>query len=230
MDETEALRPMAAERRFFGRRHGKALRTAQQRLLDEVLPRLTIAPGREPLDPATLFAAPKEAFWLEIGFGGGEHLTAQALRHPEIGFLGAEAFINGIVTALRSVEQDQLTNLRLWPDDVRLLLERLPDACLQRVFVLFPDPWPKLRHHKRRLVAGPLLDDLTRLMPVGAELRLATDHADYCAWMLEHVRAHRGFAAPEVAQTRPDDWVPTRYEGKALAAGIPCTYISARRH
>lgn len=220
---------LPAARRFFGRRHGKALRAAQQRLLDEVLPTLAIPPGDGPLDPTTLFTPPADALWLEIGFGGGEHLTAQAAANRRIGFIGAEAFMNGVVTALRAAETLGLDNLRIWSDDVRLLLDRLPDACLARVFVLFPDPWPKSRHHKRRLVAPPLLDALCRLMPPGAELRLATDHADYRDWMIDTLAAHPGFDGPQISGERPADWVPTRYEAKALAAGIPCAYLSAVR-
>lgn len=164
-----------------------------------------------------------DAVWLEIGFGGGEHLAAQAAAHPAIGLLGSEVFENGVTRLVSAIARENLGNIRIFADDARLLLAALPDRSIGRVFILFPDPWPKLRHHKRRLVAPATLDQLARVMTDGAELRLATDDPDYLAWMLEAATAH-----PEFAWTarragdwrdRPHDWPPTRYEDKARAAG-----------
>jgi tRNA (guanine-N7-)-methyltransferase len=173
------------------------------------------------------------AVWLEAGFGGGEHLAAQAVAHPAIGMIGAEVFQNGIVKLLGEVERRQLANIRVFTDDVRLLLAALPEAALARVFILFPDPWPKLRHQKRRLVSTETLDRLALVMADGAELRLATDDADYFAWMLERLAPHPAFEAPAQAaadrRQRPADWPPTRYEEKALAAGRQPQFLRFRR-
>jgi tRNA (guanine-N7-)-methyltransferase len=188
------------------------------------LPRLAFTlPDSGKLDPRALFAAPVEALWLEIGFGGGEHLAAQAAAYPAIGMIGCEIFENGIVKLLGEVTRRGLANLRLFVDDARQLIAALPEASLARVFILFPDPWPKLRHHKRRIVTTETLDRLAFVMADGAELRLATDDRDYLSWMLERLTAHRAFEwlarSPEDWRRRPEDWPPTRYEQKALAAG-----------
>jgi tRNA (guanine-N7-)-methyltransferase len=219
----------------YGRRRGRPLRAARAVLIDELLPRLTIpAPAAGTfLDPSSLFATPPQAVWLEIGFGAGEHLAAQAEAHPEIGLIGAEPYINGIAGLLARVQQAGLANIRLWPDDIRLLLPALPAASIARVFVLFPDPWPKARHHKRRLIAPPFLDALARIMTPGAELRFATDDPDYLEWTLERLGAHPGFTmltvGPEEWRTRPADWPATRYEAKGLAGHPPAFLRFGRR-
>ena len=175
-----------------------------------------------------LFAAPRE-IWLEIGFGGGEHLAALAGSHRDIGFIGVEPFVNGVARLLSLAEAASLDNLRILSDDARLLLRALPDASIGRAFVLFPDPWPKLRHHKRRIVNPDTVRDLARVLQPGAELRLATDDADYARAMLESVLAEPRFAWPAERSAdwlvRPEDWPPTRYEEKALVAGRRPTYL-----
>lgn len=211
-------------RRLYGRRRGRLLRHGQERTQAALLPQLAIAlPEQGQLDPRTLFPAAPASVWLEIGFGGGEHLAAQAEMHPEIGFIGCEVFENGIARLVGAVARHGLGNVRIFADDARLLLEALMPASLGRVFILFPDPWPKRRHHKRRLVAPPTLDRLAALMQPGAELRLATDDHDYLAWMLEYATAHPQFRwlarRPADWRQRPADWPPTRYEEKARAAG-----------
>jgi tRNA (guanine-N7-)-methyltransferase len=219
---------------LYGRRRGRGLRPGRRDLLSSLLPRLRIAPPVEGrLDAARLFGRPLADLWLEIGFGGGEHLVAQARRNPDVGFLGCEPFVDGVAGLLAHVAREGIDNVRILDDDGRLLLEWLPDAALGRVFVLFCDPWPKRRHHKRRLLQADVLDALARTMRDGAELRFATDHAEYAAWSLERVRSHRAFAWP--ART-PRDWreppvdgVATRYEEKAWAAGRPCVYLSFLR-
>lgn len=218
----------------YGRRRGRPLRAGRAALLDEVLPRLTVpapAPGTR-LDPRSLFAFAPQAVWLEIGFGAGEHLAAQAEAHPDIGLIGAEPYINGIASLLARVHEVGLANIRIWPDDIRLLLPALPAASIARVFVLFPDPWPKARHHKRRLIAPPFLDALARIMAPEAELRLATDDPGYLEWAVERFAAHAAFAAltprPADWQVRPADWPGTRYEAKGLA-GHPPAFLRFRR-
>ena len=170
-----------------------------------------------------MFADPPRSVWLEIGFGGGEHLAAQAELRRDIGFIGCEVFENGIAKLLGEVECRHLANIRLFIDDARLLIGALPAASVERVFILFPDPWPKRRHHKRRIVSRETLDGLARIMSDGAELRLATDDPDYFSWMLECVTGHPAFAwlarRPADWRERPPDWPPTRYEEKARAAG-----------
>jgi tRNA (guanine-N7-)-methyltransferase len=225
----------AAPRRLYGRRKGKRLRTGQEALLNELLPRLAVAlpaPGRM-LEPASLFAPRREAVWLEVGFGGGEHLSAQASAHPEVGFIGCEPFINGVVKLLAEVQRRGFGNVRIHAGDARPLLEALAPASIARIFALFPDPWPKKRHHKRRLIQPETLDLFARVMADLAELRIATDDPDYAAWMLAAVARHGAFAGPAGGDrgftARPDDWPPTRYEAKALRRGACCRYFLYHR-
>jgi tRNA (guanine-N7-)-methyltransferase len=222
MDEPEAKRLIHT----FGRRRGRRLRDSQRALLETVLPQVAIAEASTPLDPRGLFARRVDAVWLEIGFGGGEHLAAQAAANPQVGIVGCEPFVNGVVSLLAQVKARQLANVRIWPDDARDLLARFPDRSIARAFVLFPDPWPKARHAKRRLIAAPFLDALARVLAPGAELRVATDDPDYLAWILEQFAARRDFR-PSAADrhVRPADWVPTRYEQKALLAGRKPAYL-----
>ncbi len=213
--------------RFYGRRRGRPLNAGRRRALETALPRLRLPDG--PLDPAALFGFDIEDLWFEIGFGAGEHLAWQAARHPRIGFIGAEPYINGIASLAAHAEAQRLDNLRIHGDDAAPVLDRLPGAALGRVFILFPDPWPKARHRHRRIVARPLLDRLARAMREGAELRLATDHGDYLDWMLERLTAHPAFAwiaaRADDWRRRPADWPETRYEAKARAAGAKSTYL-----
>lgn len=219
----------------YGRRRGRRLRAGRQELLDDLLPRLEVAlpPEGVSADPVAWFDPPPTGLWLEAGFGAGEHLAAQAAAHPEIGFIGAEPYWNGVAALLDRIEAQGLANIRVWPDDVRLLLPALPEAVLARVFVLFPDPWPKLRHHKRRLVAGGLLDALARVMCEGGELRLASDDAPYIAWMEEMLQGHGAFVplaeGGDARGERPEDAPPTRYELKARRAGAAVVYLRFRR-
>ncbi|HKX08742.1 MAG TPA: tRNA (guanosine(46)-N7)-methyltransferase TrmB [Stellaceae bacterium] len=209
---------------LYGRRRGRRLRPGQRDLFASLLPELRIdLPEEGRLDPQRLFPAPPAELWLEIGFGAGEHLAEQAAAHPEVGLLGAEVFENGVVKLLAEVRRRDLGNIRILVDDARLLLAALPDASLGRVFILFPDPWPKARHHKRRMVSPGTLDQLARTMKTGAELRLATDDIGYLRAMLELVPVHPAFTwearGPADWLQRPADWPATRYEAKAVAAG-----------
>ena len=192
----------------------------------------TVTPG-QPLDPDALFAMQPRALWLEIGFGGGEHLAALAAMHPEIGFLGVEPFINGVAKLVRAVATGRLSNVRVLIDDARLLLPALPDQCLERAYVLFPDPWPKRRHHKRRLVNRETCGALARLLRPGGLLRLATDHREYAQWMLAAALAepHLAWTARCARDWRepPKGWVPTRYEAKARAAARPPVFLEFQR-
>ena len=226
-----------AERRpapFYGRRQGRRLNQGRATLLTGLLPEVRLElpepPGR--LDPASLFPDAIKDLWLEIGFGSGEHLAAQAGRHPEIGFIGCEPFLNGVSSLLALIQQRQLRNVRLFPDDARPLIDALPDDSVGRCFVLFSDPWPKKRHHRRRFIGRENLDRLSRVLKSGAELRLATDHPDLAEWTLEQLGGHGGFsvAEHEIRRVRPTDWPETRYEQKAIAAGRRPFYMSAYAH
>lgn len=223
------------ERAFFGRRKGKRLRGEQERRLADLLPKLrvTLPADDRPLDPRTLFPDPPEAVWLEIGFGGGEHLAAQAAAHPGIGFIGAEPFVNGVVKLLAAVEGRSLRNVRIRDEDVTALLARLPDACLDRVYLLYPDPWPKRRQRKRRFVSDASLAEIGRVLKDGGLFRFASDIDDYAGWTL--VRALRCPVLTWTARQAPDwtqpfpGWPGTRYEAKALAAGRRPTYLEFAR-
>jgi tRNA (guanine-N7-)-methyltransferase len=218
---------------FYGRRKGRPLRKGRQSLFDELLPRITV-PFSEAgaLDPATLFAPKPRAVWLEIGFGGGEHLAHQAASHPDIGFIGCEVFESGIASALSHIADNKLENVRIHPDDARVLLKALKPRSLERVFLLFPDPWPKRRHEQRRFIPGNL-DRLAELLKSGGELRIASDDPIYVTWSLQHVPVHPAFQwtaeSPRDWQDRPDDAVETRYEKKAREAGRVPHFFRFRR-
>lgn len=219
--------------RSYGRRRGRRLRQGRLALLDTLLPRIVISHLEEGVDPWALFPVKPRALWLEIGFGGGEHLVAQASHRPEVGFIGCEVFLNGIVSALTHIEVKGLPNVRLFPNDARLLLPALPEACLERVFLLFPDPWPKKRHTRRRFVAPANLDHLARLLDDGGELRIASDDVSYLRWTLGLIPVHPAFRwlvhTPEDWRRPPVDWVMTRYEVKALQAGRRPAYLRFER-
>jgi tRNA (guanine-N7-)-methyltransferase len=180
-----------------------------------------------------LFDPPVEAVWLELGFGAGEHLAAQAASQPSRGTIGCEVFENGIAKLLAEVKRRGLVNVRLFVDDARLLVQSLAAASVERVFILFPDPWPKQRHHKRRLVSTAMLDGLAHVLTDGGELRLATDDMGYLRGMLEDATAHPAFEwlarRPEDWRQRPADWPATRYEQKALDAGRRPVFLRFRR-
>jgi tRNA (guanine-N7-)-methyltransferase len=215
--------------RSFGRIKSRVLKPQAAARLEGLLPGLEIPEG--PLDPATLAPWAVET-WLEIGFGGGEHLAAQAAKRPDVLVLGAEPFMNGVASALLHVDKAGLTNVRLRQGDARLLLDALPDACLTRLFVMFPDPWPKARHHKRRLIQPEVVAAFARVLKPGGALRFATDWADYADWTLERFDASPDFRwtaeRPDDWRTPPTDHVTTRYEEKKLGDIAPVFLDFAR--
>lgn len=213
-------------RNFYGRRHGKALKPAQRRYLEEDLPELSLDLDGG-LDPATLFGG--RPVWLEVGFGGGEHLVHQALQNPGVGFIGAEPFVNGIAMCLGKIRRAGVGNIRIHPGDVRDLFDALPDGSIARAFLLYPDPWPKARHHRRRFVTPDHLGPLHRVLAPGAEFRVATDIEDYVRQTLEEVPP-AGFARVHHPPSEAwPDWVSTRYEQKALREGRAPNYLTFRR-
>ncbi|MDQ0346959.1 tRNA (guanine(46)-N(7))-methyltransferase TrmB [Ancylobacter vacuolatus] len=226
--------PAPREAAFYGRRKGKKLRTAQAAHMAQDLPRLAI--GLDDVGAASLadlFLHRVREVRLEIGFGGGEHLVAEAQRHTDIGYIGAEAFLNGIAKATTSVSEKGLANVRLYGDDVIPLLDRLPAASLTRVDLLYPDPWPKRRHWKRRFVQADNIDRIARLLVPGGHFRFATDIEHYAAWTLRQLLADPRF---DWTAERADDWrlawagwPGTRYEAKALREGRRPGYYEFRR-
>lgn len=218
--------------RHFGRRHGRRLRAGRQERLETLLPRLsiTVPAAGETLNFLHLFGSDVTDVWLEIGFGAGEHLAALAARHPRIGFIGCEPYVNGVANLLALLERDNLDNVRVFNDDALLLLSAIPEASLGCVMLLFPDPWPKKRHAARRFVSRDSIDRLAHLLREGAEFRFASDDAAYARWTLDLMDHHPAFVgthdSPIPWQTRPPDWPPTRYEEKARTRGACCAYLS----
>jgi len=224
-------------RNFYGRRHGKTLNQAQKDYLDEDLAALSPGPvsckanpDRQPLDLRARFGA--RPVWLEIGFGGGEHLVHQAALHPEVAIIGAEPFINGVAMLLGKIRKAGVANLAVHPGDARDLMDVLPEGSIAKAFLNYPDPWPKSRHHRRRFVTPEHLDPLARVMVPGAELRIATDIPDYVRQALQEL-PKAGFErlaeGPEDWRHPWDDWLSTRYEQKALREGRVPHYLTFRR-
>ncbi|MCA8895514.1 MAG: tRNA (guanosine(46)-N7)-methyltransferase TrmB, partial [Amphiplicatus sp.] len=171
--------------------------------------------------------------WLEVGFGGGEHLAWQAAQNPRVGVIGAEPFINGVAKLLVHVDEQGLENVRIHFGDARPLMEALPDASLSRIFVLHPDPWPKKRHYKRRMISPWFFEESARLLKSGGELRVASDIEDYVRWTLMHAQNAKDFEWTAMRaddwRVRPDDWPQTRYEAKSLREGRTPAYLVFRR-
>ncbi|RBP02696.1 tRNA (guanine-N7-)-methyltransferase [Roseiarcus fermentans] len=215
-------------RPLYGRSRGKTLRAGQKRLVTEILPTLQIETTA--LSGAPLFAAEPQAYWLEIGFGAGEHLIEQAKANPEVGLIGCEPFLNGVAAALSGIEREGLTNVRLRRGDAQALVEAAPDAFFSRVFVLYPDPWPKRRHNKRRIVTEAMVAALARIVKPGGEVRFATDVDDYAGWTLRRFLASPCFrwAASGAVDWRTPypEWRSTRYEVKAHKAGRDSVYFT----
>ena len=224
-------------RNFYGRFKGKTLRPAQEIYLREDLHALLPGavswdenPTRKPLDLDRLFEG--RDVWLEVGFGGGEHLVHQALKNPEVGIIGCEPFINGVAMLLGKIREAGVQNLRIYPGDVRNIFDILPVQSIARGFLLYPDPWPKKRHHRRRFVTAEYLQPLSQVLQSGAMFRVATDIPDYVRQTLDQVPQH-GFdwlaETPDDWRTAWPDWISTRYEQKALREDRVPHYLSFQR-
>ncbi len=222
--------------RLYGRARGHTLRPRQQRLLDVTLPRLRLQPDQL-AEPRAAFASPPLRLGLEIGFGGGEHAQALIEAEPGLGLIAAEVFDNGLCSLLSRLVPDTTDeataplpgNLRLWDDDARILLRALPPACLDILFLMFPDPWPKARHAKRRFVHPEQVPLVARVLKPGAPWRIASDDPTYQAWVTEVMAAQTLFHPATPAAARPAGWPATRYESKALRAGRTPLYWSFER-
>ena len=243
--------------RVYGRRLAAALSPARQARLDKWLPGIEITlPAQNevsvtapqeyfsekygkglPQDCSPQDCSPQDCspqdFWLEIGFGKGEHLAIQAEKNPSIGLIGCEPFINGVSGLVDLIEARKLKNIRIFKDDARLMMDSLPDQSIGRAFILFPDPWPKARHHKRRIVSAGNITALARILKDGAELRIGTDHMEYCRWIMAHMLSSPDFDwrcdTPENWRVRPEDWPPSRYENKSMAQGRISSYLRFNR-
>ncbi len=224
--------------RFHGRRKSRPLKPRQQRLMQELLPRLDLRAVADSTPdvlraPHGLFDYALGNVALEIGFGGGEHLAHRAAERPDWGFIGAEPFVNGVAKLLAAIDEQGLGNIRIWQDDARTLLPLLGDETINEAYLLYPDPWPKKRHHKRRFVNLRNLDEIHRILQPGGLFLFASDIADYVRWTLRHVLTHGGFdwLAEHPADWRepPAGWPGTRYEAKALRAGRRPTYLLFRK-
>jgi tRNA (guanine-N7-)-methyltransferase len=220
--------PKGVPMRLYGRRRGHPLRPRQERLLAETLPRLRLAVEEIPALPRPL--------WLEVGFGGGEHTLAQIRANPGVTYIASEVFENGLCSLLSALvpEGGEATaplppRLRLWPEDARALLAALPDGALERLFLMFPDPWPKSRHAKRRFVHPAMLPVVARVLARGGVWRIASDDPTYQDWLRETFAAQSLFTLHAVHETRPEGWPPTRYEAKALREGRRPLYWEWRK-
>lgn len=227
-------RPSQHKRILYGRRRGHKLRPGQQNLVDVMLPHLRVVlPEEGKLDLNDLFdsspVGKNSKLWLEIGFGGGEHLAAQAEIHSDIAMIGCEPFENGVASLLAHMENRGLRNIRIHDNDARDLIQALPTASVDRIFLLFPDPWPKSRHAKRRFVSQENLSALAAVLKDGAEFRVATDHVVYCRWALKQLLDHPDFdwLAEKASDwsARSGDWPATRYEQKAITQGRKPVYF-----
>lgn len=218
-------RPSGPGLKTFGRRGGRALSGRQKTLMNQFLPRLRVPHAApESLDPTRLFDR-ADQIWLEIGFGGGEHVSGQAAARPNVGILASEVFFEGIAKLLGQIEDESLANVRVWPEDGRELIDALAPQSVDRTFILFPDPWPKARHQKRRLIQSGFLDALARVMKPGGQVRFATDVRSYADESLQRFLAHpRYYWQAETAddwRVAPQDHIETRYQAKRLGDIAP---------
>ncbi|MFQ5621845.1 MAG: tRNA (guanosine(46)-N7)-methyltransferase TrmB [Paracoccaceae bacterium] len=236
---TEPKPDAAPWRNFYGRRFGKKLRPLQKEYLETYLPRIAVGgvgwdenPARAKIDLADLFGDDRPV-WLEIGFGAGEHLLHQAEANPGVGLIGCEPFINGVAALLPRIDRAGVNNIRIHAGDARDLLDVLPDGSITRAFVLYPDPWPKTRHHRRRFVNPENIDPLARVLKPGARFHVATDIPDYARHSLEVMTRRPDFEwcaeGPGDWRQPWQDWFRTRYETKALREGRVPHYLTFRR-
>ncbi|HAU28800.1 MAG TPA: tRNA (guanosine(46)-N7)-methyltransferase TrmB [Rhodospirillaceae bacterium] len=222
--------------RLYGRRMGRRLHETRSHALETGLPELgiTLPENGGGIDPFSLFHMQVSEVWLEVGFGNGEHLIEQLKANPNVGIIGCEPFMNGVSALLNDVPADMRGRLAIYPDDAAALLDRLPENCISRTFVLFPDPWPKKRHRKRRFIREENLDRLARTMKDDAELRMGTDIRELGFWMFIHTARHGAFhflqKGPHEWRRRTPDWPETRYEQKGIAAGRRPVYLRFARN
>ena len=233
------------DERFYGRRHGKRIKGTRLYLMENLLPKIEISePKENKIKISSLFNFTPKQVWLEVGFGGGEHLAYQAKQHPDIAFIGAEPFLNGVASLLSHlngtwgkaanedvlIEPERTDNVRVFPDDIRKLFDFFEDGIFNRIYVLYPDPWPKSRHEDRRFIGQKNLLQLARLLSQTGELRIATDVEQYADWAKEQIEQSGLFYQTNENIRKPfSDWYSTRYEQKGLKAGRTPTYLVYRK-
>lgn len=216
--------------RTYGRRQGRPIKSSKQKLFEELLPTLAIdlVEGKHLLDPKMYFNQQLD-IWMEVGFGGGEHLASLAQQNPSVNFIGCEPFLNGVSSLLGHIDEHAIKNIRIYQGNAVDLIKTLALESLSRFYLMFADPWPKKRHNKRRFVQPEILDIVISRLKIGAQLRLATDHEDYQVWMLKHLQTRPDLQ--EVLNTfdKPNNWPDTRYESKALEEGRKPLYLVFER-
>lgn len=224
--------PLINPRQLYGRRRGPALSARRKALLETLLPRLelTLDPAGATIDIAALFREARDDLWIEIGFGMGEHLAAQAAAHPGIGFIGCEPYLNGVAGLLSLIDENGLDNIRIYPDNALDVLETVPGASVGRIFLLHPDPWHKSRHARRRFISPANLDIVAGALREGGEFRLQTDDPGYLRWAKRHLAAHGDFEPLAGKAADEAEYLPgTRYQTKAQISGRPSHYLCFRR-
>lgn len=213
--------------RSYGRVNGRKLGKEQTHLIENVLPKVALEIESDNVSGIYETSRP---VCIEIGFGGGEHLAQYAAQNPEILCIGCEPFINGVARLLKYIDSDNIENIKILHGDARMLLEQTPDSSVDKIFLLFPDPWPKARHHKKRIVNDSMLDELSRVLKKGGILEIATDHADYADWIDEHLAKADSLSETETTKgqrlTPPQDWIRTRYQEKGEEAGRYATFFN----
>jgi tRNA (guanine-N7-)-methyltransferase len=224
---------MTIVQKTYGRRCGRKLRSSKQELMETLLPKIQITIGDDGKLGETFNPTNYKGCFLEIGFGAGEHLALQAAEHPEILMIGCEPFINGVANLLEHIEKDNLSNIRIYPNNALHLLGALPNDFLDHIFLLFPDPWPKKGHHKRRFIQEETLTLLAQKLAPQGKLLIATDHADYFEWILEYTSSHEElvFLNPDSENWGifPELWTQTRFQGKAIRAGRESRFLWFRK-
>ncbi len=231
------------DKRFFGRRKGKPIKGSRLNLIENLLPKVVLPKSESFYDFSQLFGITPKEVWLEIGFGGGEHVAELAKIYPDIGIIGAEPFMNGVASLLAhlngshmkqavhsSLEEGRSDNVRIWPDDIRPVFPSFSDGCFERIFVLYPDPWPKARHAERRFINQRNIPELARMVSDTGAVYVATDVIEYAEWAVEQMALSGLFEQIHPDTSKPPvDWVPTRYEKKGIAAGRKPTYLVFRK-
>ena len=215
---------------FFGRRKGKSLSNTAQQRIERALPIFAINNAEDIFNGKRPFSK-KDALWLEVGFGAGEHLSWQARNNPKVNFIGCEPYVNGIARLLKDIEDHHLENIKIFASDARILMRSLPEHCIHRAFVLFPDPWPKHRHRKRRFIDAATLTTFARILKPGAIFIIATDHIPYLEWILLHTTLHPHFSwLDETPKDFGKTDFETRYAKKALESGRKSYYLRFRKN